>query len=77
MQTIFPPLQVNLDHRNRRQNTEASNDPSDDLNDLDLMAQAQATLDLALEFAIAARDTRVGAFDVSPHLVNENSRDNP
>lgn len=77
MQTILPSLQVDLDHRNRRQNTEASNGPGDNLNDLDLMAQTQATLYLALELAIAARDTGIGAFDVSPHLVNENSRDNP
>lgn len=77
MQAIFPPFQVDLDHRNRRQDTEASNDPSDNLDDLDLVAQTQATLDLALEFAIAARDSRIGAFNVSPHLVNESSRNNP
>lgn len=77
MQTVFPPLHVSLDHRDRRQDAEASNHPSNDFNDFNLMAQTQATLNLTLELIKAARYARVGAFNIPPHLVNQNPRHNP
>lgn len=77
VQTIFPPLQIRLDDRNCRQNTETRNGPRNNLDDLDLMAETQATFNLAFEFVETVSDAIVLAFDISPHLVDQNTGDDP
>lgn len=77
VQTMPPPLQINLDHRNGRQHTNTRNNPSDDLDGLDLVAQRHASLDLALELVKIVRDTCIGTFNVAPDLVDEHTRDDP
>lgn len=77
MLAVPPPLQIDLDDGNRGQHAEAGNGPRNDLDDLDLVAQAQAALDLALELAKVVCDAVVLALDVAPHLVDEHARDDP
>lgn len=49
---------------------DGGNGPGQDLNDLDLVAFAQAGHDLALELVGAVGYALVGAFDVAPHVVD-------
>jgi len=74
---ISSPLQIRFDNRHRCQNTEPRNAPRQDLDDLDFMAEAQPTLHLALELVEAIGDAIVLALDVSPHLVDQHSGDDP
>lgn len=76
IQTV-PPLQIYFDHGNRGQNADARNDPSNNLDRLDLVAQRHASFNLALELVQVVRDARVGALDVAPDLVDEYARDDP
>lgn len=77
VQTMPSPLQVNFDNWNRGQNADARNDPSNDLDRLDLVAQRHASFNLALEFVQVVGDARVGALDVAPDLVDKYARDDP
>lgn len=77
MNALLPPCQIRLDDRNRSENTESGDGPRNDFNNLDLVAETQATLDLALEFVEAIGDAIVLALDVTPHLVDQHTGDDP
>lgn len=72
-----PALHVCLDNGDCRQYANSRNRPRNNLNNLDLMAQTQPTLNLALELVKVVGDACVCALNIAPDLVDEHARDDP
>lgn len=70
-------LEPRHDHGDGSQHADTGNNPSKNLNDLDLVTESQSALDLALKLRDAANDACVLAFNIAPHLVDENTGDDP
>ena len=70
-------LHVRLDDGNRGDQAHGGQDPGNDLDGLDLVAERHAARHLALELVEAGGDALVRALDVLPHLVDEAAGDEP
>ena len=73
----FLNLHVRLDDGNRGDQAHGGQDPGNDLDGLDLVAERHAARHLALELFKTGGDALVGALDVLPHLVDEAAGDEP
>jgi len=74
---LFPVLHARHNYRNRGYHAHGCNDPGDDLDDLDLVAQTQSAGDLALELVKTVRDAVVLTFDILPDLEDKDAGYDP